>query len=99
MPEALGCTDKGGDGLVTGGAGGGMERSTGEGESVSVTVLFLRPREERRRGVDVADLTFRGAFIEAVMVGVVRFLDTRALSSSPGDAVRLLGGLVWEGWC
>ena len=61
---------------MTGGAGGGIERSTGEGESFSTTVLFLRPLDERSRGVEVADFTPRAGFFGTfgVGVGVGRFL-------------------------
>lgn len=65
---------KGGEEFVPGGAGGGIDRSTGEGESFSAIVLFRLPLTERRRGVDVADLAFRAAFFAAVDAGVGRFL-------------------------
>lgn len=65
---------KGGEEFVPGGAGGGMDKSTGEGESFSAIVLFRLPLTERNRGVDVADLAFRGVFFAAVDAGVRRFL-------------------------
>ena len=74
-----------------GGAGGGMAKSTGDGESVSLTELFRRARVERKRGVEVADLTFRGIFIMAGTIEAGRFRGTRALSSAEGEAVRLVG--------
>lgn len=60
--------------LMPGGAGGGIDRSTGEGESFSATVLFLRPLDERSKGVEVADFMLRAGFFGAVGVGVGRFL-------------------------
>lgn len=86
----MGTEARGDDGFL-GGAGGGMDRSTGDGESVSLTELFRRARVERKRGVLVADLTFRGTFIEAGTIGVGRFRGARALSSPEGEAVRLAG--------
>lgn len=56
--------------LMPGGAGGGIDRSTGEGESFSATVLFLRPLDERSKGVEVADFTLRAGFFGTVGVGV-----------------------------
>jgi hypothetical protein len=49
----------------TGGAGGGMERSTGEGVSpgTSPAVLPLRERLERKRGVEFVDLDPRKSFL------------------------------------
>lgn len=84
-------TEEGGEEGFLGGAGGGIDRSTGDGESVSAIELFRRPRVERRSGVEVADLTFRGTFIDVGTVGVGRFRGTRALSSPDGEAVRLAG--------
>lgn len=85
---------------TAGGAGGGIDidKSTGDGESLSANMLFLRHLDERSRGVDVADLTFRGGFRGATGAGgrgVTRFL----LSSGIGDAVRLLGDLTCDGCC
>lgn len=88
----------GGEDGRLGGAGGGMARSTGDGESVSMAELFRRARVERKSGVEVADLTFRAALIDGT-IGVVRFRGTRAASSPEGEAVRLagllLGGCGW----
>jgi hypothetical protein len=89
-------TDVDGEDGFLGGAGGGMVRSTGDGESVSTTELLRRARVERKRGVEEADLTFRGIFIAAGTIEE-RFRDTRALSSAEGDAVRL-DGLELGGW-
>lgn len=71
LPTGVG---KGGEEFVPGGAGGGIDRSTGEGESFSAIVLFRLPLTERKSGVDVADLAFRAAFFVAVDAGVRRFL-------------------------
>lgn len=80
----------GGDGFF-GGAGGGMASSTGEGESVSLTVLFRRARVERKSGVLLADLTFRGTFVDAGTIGAGRFRGARVLSSPKGEAARFAG--------
>lgn len=82
---------EGGEAGFLGGAGGGMARSTGDGESVSLTKLFRRARVERKRGVEVADLAPRGIFIDAGTIWVGRFRGTRAGSSPEGEAVRLAG--------
>lgn len=89
-------TEEGGEEGILGGAGGGIARSTGDGESVPATELFRRARVERKSGVEVADLALRGTFIDVGTVGVGRFRGTRALSSPEGEAVRL-GGLVLGG--
>ena len=87
---AVDTEEDGEDGFL-GGAGGGMVKSTGDGESVSLMELFRRARVERKRGVEVADLTFRGIFFEAGTIEGGRFRDARALSSAEGEAVRLAG--------
>lgn len=86
----------GGEERFLGGAGGGMARSTGDGESVwvSLTVLFRRARVERNSGAEVVDLTFREAFVDAGTIGVERFRGTRAESSPEGEIVRLTGLLL-----
>lgn len=89
--EVVVGTEEGGEEGFLGGAGGAITRSTGDGESVPPTELFRRPRVDRKSGVEVADLTFRGTFIAVGTVGVVRFRCTRAVSSSDGEAVRFAG--------
>ena len=84
-------TEEAGDEGFLGGAGGGIARSTGDGESVSLTELFRRPRVERKRGVLVADLAFRGTLIDAGTIEAGRFRGTRAMSSPEGEAVLLAG--------
>jgi hypothetical protein len=83
-----------------GATGGGIDKSTGDGVSpgISPLPLFLRPpaRDERRSGVEEADLALRGIrFVEFGVggtrgVGDGRFRATFPCSSSCGDAVRLL---------
>ena len=83
-----------------GGPGGGIDKSTGDGESpgISPVVLFLRPlaREDRRSGVEDADFVLRGGrFVEFGVGGTRGDGDGRcrailACSSSCGDAVRFL---------
>jgi hypothetical protein len=41
-----------------GGAGGGIDRSTGEGVSPSITLLFRRDRVDRKSGVKLEVLLF-----------------------------------------
>jgi hypothetical protein len=80
-----------------GGAGGGMERSTGEGVSpgTSPAVLPLRERLERRRGVELVDLDPRKTFLlwagfVGRMAGDGFFREgCMPLSSSLEDAWRL----------
>jgi len=96
----LGTAEFGGDGRGTGGAGGGIDKSTGDGESVSKIVLFLRVLVERRSGVLLALLACLmdclPVDIEATVVGGPRFRVVRIASSALGDAVRLFDGLwVW----
>ncbi len=85
----------------TGGPGGGIDRSTGDGVSpgTSTLALFLCPpaRDERRSGVEDADLVPRRArcFVEFGVDGTRGMGDGRrratfACSSSGGDAVRLI---------
>lgn len=52
----------------TGGAGGGIERSTGEGVSpgTSPAVLPFLARVERKRGVELVDLEPRKTFLTCV---------------------------------
>jgi len=84
--------------------GGGIDKSTGDGESPG-TSLFLCPpaRDERRSGVEDADFVPRRArFVEFGVdgtrdVGDGRRRATFACSSSGGDAVRLLRRACWEG--
>lgn len=78
-----------------GGAGGGIERSTGEGVSPSATVLFFRERVDRMSGVEVVDLEARvdffmiGAGFDARIAGDCRLRAGFDESSSPlRDAVR-----------
>lgn len=90
----LGAAELEGDRRAPGGAGGGIDRSTGDGESVSMMVLFLRVLVERRRGVFVALLAcLMDCF--AVDAGEAvegpRFRTARAASSALGDIVRLFG--------
>lgn len=82
------------DGEVTefdGGAGGGMERSTGEGVSPSITLLFRRDRVERRCGVKLEVRVFffiPNVGFEGRTAGDCRLRDKP--SSPLGEAVRLL---------
>jgi hypothetical protein len=93
--RVLGAAELGGDWRGPGGAGGGIDKSTGDGESVSIMVLSLRDFVERRRGVFVALLAClmdcftagTGEFMEGP-----RFRTARAASSALGDIVRLFGG-------
>lgn len=86
----------GGDWRGPGGAGGGIDKSTGDGESVSIIVLFLRDFVERRRGVLVALLACLVVCFTVgageVVEGRPRFRTARAASSALGDIVRLFGG-------
>jgi hypothetical protein len=50
-----------------GGAGGGIDRSTGEGVSPGMLMLPLRARVERIRGVELADLVPR---VDAALLGM-----------------------------
>lgn len=75
-----------------GGAGGGIERSTGEGVSPSITLLFRRDRVERNSGVKLEVRVFFFIFsvgFDGRTAGDCRLRD---MPSSPlGEAVRLFG--------
>lgn len=98
VSRSLGIAEFGGDWRGAGGAGGGIDKSTGDGESVSKNVLFLRVLVERRRGVLFALLAFlMDCFSEEVLAGCPRFRTARAAPSTLGDAVRLFDER-WV-WC
>jgi hypothetical protein len=81
-----------------GGAGGGIDKSTGDGESPggSPLTLFFRFRADRIKGVDDADLVVLEDFLELPAEGVLRTAgdgrerDNRDWESAFGDAARLL---------
>lgn len=59
--------ESGEEGTGTGGAGGGIDRSTGEGVSPSAIPLFRR--DDLNRGVEFTDLEDRIDFLGAGFVG------------------------------
>jgi len=79
-----------------GGAGGGIDKSTGEGVSDSITALFPRGREDRNSGVELIDLDARVLFFmfwfgfDGRMAGDCFLREGFVEPSSPlGEAVRL----------
>jgi hypothetical protein len=90
-----------------GGAGGGIERSTGEGVSPTMSPAMLPLRE--RTGDDVIDFEVRWCFLPEDVVDIEGFVGRMAgesffeagfvnMSSLVGDAARLLLVVVVEGW-
>lgn len=82
---------------LEGGAGGGIDRSTGDGESPSTTVLFLLDLEDRINGVEFVDLEPRVGFLmlcdgfDGRIAGDCRLrLGFEEPSSPLGEAVLLL---------
>lgn len=91
--------------FIVGAAGGGIAKSTGEGESPTISLLTMLPfldRVDRRRGVELVEREPRGfvvllvimvelALLKGRMAGDCFFRDGFEDDSSPlEDAVRLL---------
>ena len=107
------CETEEDEGCVGGGAGGGMERSTGEGVSptgsAAAAAVLLLLSLKYRAGVEVADFEIRDGFFAPVSADTVGECFFEAglgkMSSLVGDTGRLLllcwdrEGVVTDCWC